>query len=61
MALDAFVTDSAKKLFERFNIYTKKELEARHEIQLENYTKKLQIEARVIGDLGKYLYSTSGY
>ena len=28
-----------------------KELEARHEIQLENYIKKLQIEARVIGDL----------
>src|SRR6185312_1837085 len=32
-------------------IYTNKELEARHEILLEHYTKKVQIEARMIGDL----------
>jgi len=51
LALDAFVTDAAKKMFERYDIYTKKELEARHEIQLESYIKKIQIEARVIGDL----------
>ncbi|MEO8853368.1 MAG: glutamine synthetase type III, partial [Ginsengibacter sp.] len=50
-ALDAFVTPKSKKVFERFGIYTKKELEARHEILLENYTKKIQIEARVIGDM----------
>lgn len=50
-ALDAFVTAKSKKVFERFGIYTKKELEARHEILLENYTKKIQIEARVIGDM----------
>ncbi len=61
LALDAFVTDAAKKLFERFDIYTKKELEARHEIQLENYTKKLQIEARVIGDLASTYISASGH
>jgi glutamine synthetase len=51
LALDAFVTDKAKKLFEHHNIYTHSELEARHEIMLENYIKKVQIEARVIGDL----------
>ncbi|MEP6926655.1 MAG: glutamine synthetase III [Ginsengibacter sp.] len=51
LALDAFVTDKAKKVFEHHNIYTHSELEARHEILLENYTKKVQIEARVIGDL----------
>ena len=51
LALDAFVTDKAKKLFEHHNIYTHSELEARHEIMLENYVKKVQIEARVIGDL----------
>ncbi len=51
LALDAFVTDKAKKLFEHHNIYTHGELEARHEIMLENYVKKVQIEARVIGDL----------
>ncbi len=51
LALDAFVTEKSEKVFERHNIYTKTEMEARHEIQLENYTKKIQIEARVIGDL----------
>ncbi len=50
-ALDAFVTDKAKSLFERNKIYTHSELEARHEILLENYIKKVQIEARVMGDL----------
>ena len=51
LALDAFVTDKAKKVFEHHNIYTHSELEARHEVQLETYIKKVQIEARVIGDL----------
>ena len=51
LALDSFVTEKAKKVFKRHNIYSHIELEARHEILLENYTKKLQIEARVIGDL----------
>ncbi len=51
LALDAYVTDKAKKLFETNNIYTHPELEARHEIMLEEYVKKLQIEARVMGDL----------
>lgn len=51
LALDSFVTEESEKVFVRHGIYTKKELEARHEILLENYTKKIQIEARVIGDL----------
>lgn len=51
LALDAFVSDTAKKLFSRFDIFTTKELEARHEIQLENYIKKIQIEARMMGEL----------
>jgi glutamine synthetase len=51
LALDAFVTDKAKKLFEHNKIYSHSELEARHEILLENYVKKVQIEARVMGDL----------
>lgn len=51
LALDAFITKSSKKVFEKHSIYSEKELEARHEILLENYTKKLQIEARIIGDL----------
>jgi glutamine synthetase len=51
VALDAMVTDKAKKLFESNNIYTHAELEARHEIELEKYIKKVQIESRIMGDL----------
>lgn len=51
LALDAYVTDKAKKLFESNEIYNHPELEARHEIMLEAYIKKVQIEARVMGDL----------
>lgn len=51
LALDAFVTPKSKRLFEKNKIYSHSELEARHEILLENYIKKVQIEARVMGDL----------
>jgi glutamine synthetase len=51
LALDAFVTEKSKKLFTNNKIYSHSELEARHEILLENYVKKVQIEARVMGDL----------
>ncbi|MFZ9660331.1 MAG: glutamine synthetase type III, partial [Chitinophagaceae bacterium] len=51
LALDAMITEKAKSLFQRHNIYTHPELEARHEIELEKYIKKVQIEGRVIGDL----------
>ncbi len=51
LALDAYISDKAKKLFVDNNIYKLAELEARHEIMLEAYIKKVQIEARVMGDL----------
>ena len=51
IALDAMVSDKAKKLFESNGVYTHTELEARHEIELEKYIKKVQIEGRIIGDL----------
>ncbi len=50
-ALDAMITDKAKKLFETHRIYSHQELEARHEIELEKYIKKVQIESRIIGEL----------
>ena len=50
-ALDAMVTEKAKQLFEHNNVYTHLELEARHEIELEKYIKKVQIESRLMGDL----------
>src|SRR6187399_98334 len=51
LALDAMVTDKAKKLFESNDVYTHGELEARHEIELEKYIKKVQIESRIMGEL----------
>ncbi|RLD81463.1 MAG: glutamine synthetase type III [Bacteroidetes bacterium] len=50
-ALKAYVSDETVKLFEVNGILTKRELEARYDIKLENYVKKIQIESRVIGDL----------
>ncbi len=38
-------------MFENLGVMTKKELEARNEVKWETYTKKIQIEARVLGDL----------
>lgn len=51
LSLDAYTSDKAKTLFENNHIYNHLELEARHEIMLEDYIKKVQIEARVMGDL----------
>ena len=51
LALDAMVTEKAKHLFESNNIYSHTELEARHEIELEKYIKKVQIESRIMGEL----------
>ena len=38
-------------MFESTGVLSKKELEARNEVKWETYTKKIQIEARVLGDL----------
>jgi len=51
LALDAMVTKKAKALFEDNDVYTHQELEARHEIELEKYIKKVQIESRIMGEL----------
>lgn len=51
LALDAMVTEKSAHLFESLGVYSHSELEARHEIELEKYIKKVQIEARVMGDL----------
>lgn len=51
LALDAMVTEKAKRLFESNHVYNHQELEARHEIELEKYIKKVQIESRIMGEL----------
>ena len=50
-ALDAYVSEKTLNLFEKLNVFNHRESEARHEILLESFYKKLQIEARVIGEL----------
>ncbi len=50
-ALDFSISDKAIKLYEKHKIMTKVEIEARHEIRLENYIMKVQIEARMMGDI----------
>lgn len=47
-SISALITDKAISLFERHNVYTKAELEARHEILFEEYVKKINIEARAM-------------
>jgi glutamine synthetase len=51
IALDAYISDKSTELFEKNNVFSKRELHARHEILLESYYKKLQIEARVMGEV----------
>jgi len=50
-ALDALITKKSKEVFGAFNVLSERELEARNEILWENYIRKVQIEARVMGDL----------
>ena len=48
---DQYLTPESISMFESEGVMTKKELEARNEVKWETYTKKIQIEARVLGDL----------
>lgn len=50
-ALDAVISKRTIDLMKKFEVLSERELHARHEIQLEHYTKKIQIESRVMGDL----------
>lgn len=48
---DRYLDDASVKMFESTGVMKKNELQARNEVKWETYTKKLQIEARVMGDL----------
>ncbi len=50
-ALDAYMSKKTLSLFSGQGVLEKRELEGRTDVQLEMYTKKIQIEARVLGDL----------
>jgi len=50
-AVKAMTSKKTVRLFADNNVLSERELEARYEIKLEHYTKKIQIESRVLGDL----------
>ena len=52
-ALKAKVSKKALDLFSDLNVMNHVEVEARYEIELEEYTKKIQIEGRVLGDIAR--------
>ena len=51
LIFDNYLKESSVRMFESTGVMTRKELEARNEVKWETYTKKIQIEARVLGDL----------
>ncbi len=50
-ALKYYASSEAKELFTKMNIFTEREVESRLDVMLEDYTMKVQIESRVLGDL----------
>lgn len=60
-ALDVYVSEDTMTMFEKLAIFSRRESEARHEILLENYFKKIQIEARVIGEIVTSLIAPAAF
>ena len=50
-ACDAYLTEKSNKLFTGLDVMSQRENEARNHIRLDNFTKRIQIESRVLGDL----------
>jgi len=51
LIFDNYLKPESVAMFEKTGVMNRKELEARNEVKWETYTKKIQIEARVLGDL----------
>ena len=51
LVYDAYTSEKTVEMFENIGVLNEKELHARNEVKWETYTKKIQIEARVLGDL----------
>ena len=51
VCFDRYLDEDSVRMFESTGVMTRNELEARNEVKWETYTKKIQIEARVMGDL----------
>ncbi len=52
-ALKAKISKEAIALFEEMDVMSKVEVEARHEIELDEYTLRIQIESRTLGDIAR--------
>jgi glutamine synthetase len=51
VSLKAYLEKNTSELFEKYKIFTQKELTARFEVRIEKYIKQIQIESRVLGDI----------
>ena len=51
VVFDRYLDEESIGMFEKLNVMNRKELMARNEVKWETYTKRIQIEARVMGDL----------
>ncbi|WP_436416679.1 glutamine synthetase III family protein [Petrimonas sp.] len=51
LIFDAYLSEETVKMYENTSVLNERELHARNEVKWETYTKKIQIEARVLGDL----------
>ncbi|MFC2739695.1 MAG: glutamine synthetase III [Prevotella sp.] len=51
VVFDRYLDEASVRMFEGQNVMKRNELEARNEVKWETFTKKIQIEARVLGDL----------
>ncbi|GGK46664.1 MULTISPECIES: glutamine synthetase III family protein [Flavobacteriaceae] len=59
-ALKVKISKKTIDLFEEMNVMSKVEIEARYEIEIEDYTLRIQIESRVIGDIaGNHIIPTA--
>ncbi|MBI9041806.1 glutamine synthetase III [Lutibacter sp.] len=59
-ALKARISKKSIELFEEMNVMSKVETEARYEIEIEEYTLRIQIESRVLGDIaGNHIVPTA--
>lgn len=52
-ALQAQISEKTVSLFEEMGVMNKKEIHARHEIELEDYAMRIQIEGRILGDIAR--------
>ncbi len=51
LIIEQYLAPATKEMFTKMNVLTEAELEARNEIKLETYYKKIQIESRIFSDM----------